>query len=134
MVGGACFLFIGLIGVAGAIAAGVADPNLGFRIGFGPGFGCIWPLVWGALGFSILRNAFSKLQLKFLRVMGPVNIIKVERTDTIHARTHPYSVHELHIGGRSFDVPSDLADIMMQGLPTPCIIQKAVSAVSSPPN
>ena len=118
--GGGFLILIGLIGLIGAIAAGIADPDWGFRIGFGLGFGCIWPLVWGGIGIFILRRAFSQFQVKLLRVMGPVNIIKAERTSTStdsdgFTHTSHYFVYELHVSGQSFDVQSNLADIMMQG-------------------
>jgi hypothetical protein len=53
-------------------------------------------------------------------VQGPVNIVKVERTSHHtdsdgHSSTSHYFVHELHVGGQSFDVQGDLADIIMQG-------------------
>lgn len=120
MLGGGCLLFIALIGLVIAIAAGIADSDWGFRIGFGLGFGCIWPLVWGGIGYSIMSRAFAKFQVKLQRATGPVNIIKAERTSTStdsdgFSHTSHYFVYELHIGGQSFDVESNLADIMMQG-------------------
>ena len=114
------FIFIGLVGFVIAVVAGISDPDWTFRIGFGLGFGCIWPLVWGGIGVGILSRAFSRFQVKLLRVMGPVNIIKAERTSTStdsdgFTHTSHYFVYELHVGGQSFDVQSNLADIMMQG-------------------
>lgn len=44
---GGILLFIGLIGLLSAIAAGITDNDWGFRVGFGLGFGVVWPLVWG---------------------------------------------------------------------------------------
>jgi hypothetical protein len=120
IVGGGFLILIGLIGLVIAIAAGAADPDWGFRIGFGLGFGCIWPLVWGGIGFGIMNRAFSKFQVRLQRAMGPVNIIKAERTSTStdsdgFSHTSHYWVYELHVGGKSFDVQANLADIMMQG-------------------
>ncbi|MCL4529616.1 MAG: hypothetical protein M1282_09390 [Chloroflexi bacterium] len=120
IIGGGFLMLIALIGLVIAIAAGAADPDWGFRIGFGLGFGCIWPLCWGGVGYVILRRAFAKFQVKLQRAMGPVNIIKAERTSTStdsdgFSHTSHYFVYELHIGGQSFDVQSNLADIMMQG-------------------
>ncbi len=120
ILGGGFLLFIALIGIVIAIAAGAADPDWGFRIGFGLGFGCIWPLCWGGVGYFILQRAFQKFQVKLQRAMGPVNIIKAERTSTStdsdgFSHTHHYFVYEMHVGGQSFDVTGDLADIMMQG-------------------
>ena len=120
VVGGGFLILIGLVGLVIAIAAGMADPDWGFRIGFGLGFGCIWPVVWGGIGVTILRRAFSKFQVQLERATGPVNIIKAERTSTStdsdgFTHTSHYFVYELHIGGKSFDVQPNLADIMMQG-------------------
>jgi len=53
------FLFIGLIGLVIAVAAGIANPDWGFRIAFGLSFGCIWPLVWGGIGVRYLINGSS---------------------------------------------------------------------------
>ena len=120
IIGGGFLMLIALIGLVIAIAAGAADPDWGVRIGFGLGFGCIWPLCWGGVGYVILRRAFAKFQVKLQRATGPVNIIKAERTSTStdsdgFSHTSHYFVYELHIGGQSFDVQSNLADIMMQG-------------------
>jgi hypothetical protein len=120
VVGGGFLILIGLVGLVIAIAAGMADPDWGFRIGFGLAFGCIWPLVWGGIGVGILSRAFSKFQVNLLRATGPVNVVKVERTSTStdsdgFSHTHHYFVYEMHVGGKSFDVTGELADIMMQG-------------------
>ena len=45
-IGGIVLIFIGAIGLFGAIIAGIGDQDPGFRIGFGIGFGVIWPLIW----------------------------------------------------------------------------------------
>jgi hypothetical protein len=120
VIGGGFLLLIGLVGLVIAIVAGIADPDWGFRRGFGLGFGCIWPLVWGGIGVGIMSRGFSKFQVKLQRATGPVNIIKAERTSTSKdsdgfSHTSHYFVYELHIGGKSFDVQASLADIMMQG-------------------
>lgn len=111
--GGLGLIFIAAIGLAGAIAGWIGDPDWVFRIGFGLGFGCIWPLVWGGLGWGILSNSFSKHQFKLARVQGRANIVRRESYSSEH---HTTSVcHELHIGGQEFDVEEDLADVIMQG-------------------
>ncbi|MGA7193471.1 MAG: hypothetical protein WBW94_07545 [Anaerolineales bacterium] len=120
IIGGGFLILIALIGVVIAIAAGAADPDWGFRIGFGLGFGCIWPLAWGGVGYFILSRAFAKFQVQLKRAEGPVNIINAERTSTHtdsdgFSHTSHYFVHELHVGGKSFDVEATLADVMMQG-------------------
>jgi hypothetical protein len=120
VIGGGFLILIGLLGLVIAIAAGMADPDWGFRIGFGLGFGCIWPLVWGGIGYLILSRAFAKFRVQLKRAEGPVNIIKAERTSTHtdsdgFSHTSHYFVYELHVGGTSFDVDANLADVMMQG-------------------
>ncbi|MFZ1042052.1 MAG: hypothetical protein WCA79_21260 [Anaerolineales bacterium] len=113
VIGGGFLILIGLLGLVMAIAAGISDPDWGFRIGFGLGFGCIWPLVWGGIGYLLLRRAFAKFQVQIERAEGPVNIVEAVRT---YGSNHShYFVHELHIGGKSFDVTGDLANIIMQG-------------------
>ena len=120
LIGGGFLFLIALVGIVIAVVAGMADPDWGFRIGFGLGFGCIWPLCWGGVGYLILNRAFAKFQVQLKRALGPVNIIKAERTSTStdsdgFSHTSHYFVYELHVGGQSFDVDSSLADIMMQG-------------------
>jgi hypothetical protein len=121
ILGGGCLILIALIGLGGAIATGIATSDWGFRIGFGLGFGCIWPVIWGGMGYFVLRGAFAKFQVQLKKAMGAVNIIKAEKTSTDTdmatgmSHTSHYFVYELHIGGKSFDVESNLADIMMQG-------------------
>ena len=48
---------------------------------------------------------------------GPINIVRTERTkaDSVTHSTERYVTYELHIGAITFDVASDLANIMMQG-------------------
>jgi hypothetical protein len=111
--GGALLMLVGLGGLIGAALAINADRDPGFAIGFGLGFGCIWPLVWGGLGYAALRSALSKHELKLARVQGQVNIV---RGESYSSHSHTTSVyHELHIGGEEFSVSEDLADVLMQG-------------------
>jgi hypothetical protein len=73
----------------------------------------VWGSIWGLLGFSSIRTGLStSTEARLNRVEGPINIVKVEHMDSDQHRTYEY---ELHIGGVSFDVESELADIMMQG-------------------
>ena len=112
-VGGIGLLLIAAIGFFWAVAAIITDDDWGFRIGFGIGFGCIWPLVWGGLGFGLLSSSFSKHEFVLAKVQGRVNIVRRESYSSQHHTTHVY--HELHIGGQEFSVQEDLADVMMQG-------------------
>ncbi|MGC1378858.1 MAG: hypothetical protein WA821_21680 [Anaerolineales bacterium] len=112
-VGGIGLLFIAAIGFFGAVVACIQDSDWGFRIGFGLGFGCIWPLVWGGLGFGILSSAFSKHEFVLAKVQGRVNIV---REESYSSSSHSTTIsHELHIGGKEFSVEDDLANVMMQG-------------------
>lgn len=73
----------------------------------------IWPIVWGAVAFFLIRGAFSKPNLAVQKAEGPINIVKTESYSTqTHTTSHHY---ELHVGGQEFEVDSVLADYMMQG-------------------
>jgi len=113
MIGGSGLMLIALIGLAGGAFAVTQDHDLGFQIGFGLGFGCLWPLIWGGIGFFVIRNALSKHDIKLARVQGQVNIVSRESYNSQSHTTSTY--HELHIGGQDFDVEGDLADVLMQG-------------------
>ena len=110
---GILLMLIGLGGLAGAIAAGIATPDWGFRIGFGLGFGVIWPLVWGGIGFMLAKDSFSKHDFKLAMVQGRANIVRRESYNSEHHTTNVY--HELHLGGHEFSVQEDMADVIMQG-------------------
>ena len=111
-VGGVGLLLIAAIGFFGAVFAGIADNDWGFRIGFGLGFGCIWPLIWGGIGYMVLANSFEKHEFTLARVQGLANIVRT----VSHISDHTTSIeHELHIGGQQFDVEGDIANILMQG-------------------
>ncbi len=112
-IGGGGLMLIGLVGLLGAIFAVSADPDWGFRIGFGLGFGCIWPLVWGGIGFGLLKSSFGKHDFKLARVQGNANIV---RGESYSSSSHTTSVYyELHIGGQEFSVEDDTANVITQG-------------------
>jgi hypothetical protein len=113
--GGIMLILIGLIGVGIALVSYPVMKSGG--LGFTISFGLIWPLVWGGLGFFFLKSSLQKTVVKLQRVEGPVNIVKSVRSSyssTTHTSSS-YTVYELHVGGRSFDVPKSLPDAMMQG-------------------
>jgi hypothetical protein len=112
-IGGIGLLLIAAMGFGGAVLGWIADPDWGFRIGFGLGFGVIWPLIWGGIGAFLIKNSFSKHQFKLTKVQGRVNIVSRESYSSEHHTTSIY--HELHIGGKEFNINEDLADVMMQG-------------------
>jgi hypothetical protein len=74
----------------------------------------VWPLAWGFFGVRAIRSALSPFKFEAIKkAEGAVNIIKVESyNNTTHMEVEDY---ELHIGGVTFDIDSELADIMMQG-------------------
>ncbi len=110
---GGAMMFIGLIGLAGAVLAFVSSEDWGFRIGFGIGFGIIWPLIWGGIGWAIVASSFNKHDFKLARVQGRANLVAHESYNSSSHTTSTY--HELHIGGHDFDVEGDMADVIMQG-------------------
>ena len=110
---GIFLIFIGAIGLGIAVLAIVNDQDWGFRIGFGLGFGCIWPLIWGGLGYMILSSSFGRHEFVLAKVQGRVNIV---REESYSSSSHSTRItHELHIGGKEFNVESNIADVLMQG-------------------
>jgi len=107
---------IGIIGPIIAIAAGIANPDPGFIIGFGIGFGLVWPVVWGGIGYLMIKGALEKREFKVASVQGRANIVARESRSTDsdgHTSTRIY--HELHIGGETFGVNRNIADVIFQG-------------------
>ena len=111
-IGGIVVLLMAAAGFFIALFAGIQTPDWGSRIGFGLGFGCIWPLVWGGLGYWLLANSFSKHVFRLARVQGYANIV---RTVSHNSKQHTTIVrHQLHIGGTEFSVQAGIANVMMQ--------------------
>jgi|SRR5271157_2520837 len=108
------FLFIGLIGFVIAVVTGISVPDWTFRISFGLGFGCIWPLAWGGIGVrSLLNSSSSKHQFTVARIQGAVNI---DSRQTYDLNNRPdIVVHTLRIGGKSFHAEPGLAEAMTLG-------------------
>ena len=110
---------IGLIGVWIAVSAASAlmETERGAAIGVILGLGVAWPLVWGGLGISSIRRSFAKVEIKVKTAEGPINIVKVVR-DSYNPSTKMHTdeeAYELHVGRKTFEVESDLADAMRQG-------------------
>ena len=114
---GLVFLGSALLGLGIAIVEVLNSHDLTFTIIISTVFGCIWPLIWGAAGFFSLRRAFAKVETKVGKVEGPVNILKVIRRNyDSNTQTYTdYNAYELRVGGRIFDVRSDLPNFMAQG-------------------
>lgn len=116
---GGIFLFvIALVGVAVAVIfiPTLINEDRGAAIAVGAAFGCIWPLVWGGFGFASASRAFAKMEVKVKKAEGPINIVKAVRDEyNSSTKTHSeYSIYELHVGKRVFEVEPEIADIMMQ--------------------
>jgi hypothetical protein len=109
---GGFFILIALGSLVFAIYKVAMTFDWGNRILLGLGFGCILPLVSAFVAYGFLSVALGKLQVKLQRAEGLVNIVK---KDYSGAHGHTYHEHELHIGGKKFDVDKNLADVMMQG-------------------
>lgn len=114
---GGIFMLAAFAGVALGAYAFIVDYGLVFRIIMVSVFGCFWTLIWGAAGVMTLSRAFSKMEVKVGKAEGPVNIVKVVRREyNSSTETHSeYSVHELLVGGRSFEIRAALPQIMKQG-------------------
>jgi len=107
---------VGLIGPIIAIIAGIANPDLGFIIGFGIGFGLIWPLVWGGIGYLMIKSAYEKRAFEVASVQGRANIVAHESSSTdSDGHTSTTINWELHIGGKTFNVRKNIADVIFQG-------------------
>ena len=95
-------------------AMNTSDPA--FRIAFGIGFGLIWPLIWGLIAFGLIRGAAGKTTFKVANVRGRANIVAREsRSTDSQGHSHTSIYHELHIGGVTFGVSRDIADVIFQG-------------------
>ena len=114
---GGVFMLSSLAGVGLGVYAMAVDYGLVFRIIMVSAFGCFWTLIWGAAGVMTLSRAFTKMEVKVGKAEGPINIVKVIRRE-YNSSTETYtdrSVHELLVGGRSFEVRSILPEVMKQG-------------------
>jgi len=73
-----------------------------------------WAPIWGFFGIRLVRSALSTRNYSLLqKAEGPINIVKVESYSS-STHTH-HEDYELHVGGKEFDIDSELVDIMMQG-------------------
>jgi len=74
----------------------------------------VWIPIWSFIGIKVIRMGSSKKTDFDLKcVEGQVNIIKEVNYNATTERNE--TDYELHIGKVTFEVDSDLADIMMQG-------------------
>ena len=106
-------LWLVVIGFLIFKGVGYLEQNVVDLICLGPG-----GLVFLLASIYIFRSSFSIQQNYLLKkVEGPINIVRTERTkaDSVTHNTERYVTYELHIGAITFDVASDLANIMIQG-------------------
>ena len=104
------YVFIGLIGFVIAVVAGISVPDWTFRISFGLGFGCIWPLAWGGVGVRSLLASSSSSAHQF-------TVAKVQGMAGINSRQiYDGSMeHTLVVGGKRFTAEPGLAEAMTLG-------------------
>ncbi|HPH94865.1 MAG TPA: hypothetical protein PKW33_01465 [Anaerolineaceae bacterium] len=106
-------LCIALINFLPCIQTLCEDLDLAFKIFLGV-FVLIWTPIWGGLAIRIfINNSTYRQDFSVKSVEGEVNIVAVESRNT---STHSLHTHyELRIGGMTFDVTGDLANIILQG-------------------
>jgi hypothetical protein len=113
---GIALAVIGLIGPVVAVLVILSNNEPGFIIGFGLGFGVVWPLIWGGIGYLMIKGALEKHEPKLTSVQGRANIVAREsRTEDSDGHTSTRIYHELHVGGQTFSVNRDIADVIFQG-------------------
>lgn len=106
-------LVIALINFLPCIQILCANLDLSFKVFLGV-FVLLWTPIWGWLAIRIFINNLTFHQEFLVKsVEGEVNIVAVESRN---ASTHTLHTHyELRIGGMTFDVTGDLANIIRQG-------------------
>jgi hypothetical protein len=73
-----------------------------------------WTPIWAWISIRLFISAASPFRIPaLLKVEGPINIVKVESYNAA-SKTHSEN-YELRLGGETFDVAAELADIVMQG-------------------
>jgi hypothetical protein len=104
---------LGAIGVVGAVAIWfIPGSSWGLRVGFGIGFGLVWPAVYIFMGLIFLPSALY-MDLELANVTGRVNIVRVE---SHHSNSHTTSSrYDLYIGNRRFAANFRIGNILMQG-------------------
>lgn len=105
--------FLAAIGVIGAVVIWfIPESSLGMRIGFGIGFGLVWPAVYIFMGLIFLPPP-SYTDLELASATGQINIVKVESRNTSAHTTS--SRYDLYIGNRRFVVDHRIGNILVQG-------------------
>jgi hypothetical protein len=105
--------FLALVGVIGAIAIWfVPESSWGLRLGFGIGFGIVWPLAYLFMGFLFLPPA-GYLNLELANEKGRANIVRVQSSNSTSHTTS--SRYDLYIGNRRFVTDHRVGGVIMQG-------------------
>ncbi len=73
----------------------------------------VWIPLWTFFGVKVIRMGEPHKDLMVKKAEGEVNIVKEESYNSSMKRT--VDDYELHIGGKTFEVDSELADVIMQG-------------------
>lgn len=113
MLGAIFYALLAVLGLAIAWPNALRDPSKGFDLELALSFGVAWPLFFGYMSVSQVRSALGQHSLSLAKVRGEVNIVRKETEATSEHTSHVY--HELHIGGKEFEVEEDIADVLMQG-------------------
>ncbi len=108
------FLIAGIV----TFAIGVVPSLILWLTGAKQGFLIIWSVVWipiwSFLAVKVIRMGTSpKNYLTVHKAEGKVNIVKEESYNSSLKQT--VDSYELHIGGKTFDTESELADVILQG-------------------
>lgn len=105
--------FLAAIGIIIALSVWfIPNSSLGLRIGFGIGFGLVWPALYGLVGFALLPPS-SYTDLDLASQTGRVNIVRVEsRFPDTRAVSSRY---DLYIGPRRFLVDLNIGHVLIQG-------------------
>jgi hypothetical protein len=107
---------IAFIGLAIGVATAIGNPDPAMSLPFGLGFGLFWPLVWGGIGFFVLKDALTRREFKVARVQGPARLIRRkyrqrQRPGIVRVRDD----YDLHIGDEILKAQGDVGGAITQG-------------------
>jgi hypothetical protein len=107
---------IAFIGLAFAVAAAIGSADPAMKLPFGLAFSISWPLVWGGIGFFVLRHALTRREFKVARVQGPARLTRRkyrqrQRTGIVRVRDD----YDLHIGTQILKAQGDAGGAINKG-------------------
>jgi membrane protein implicated in regulation of membrane protease activity len=73
----------------------------------------VWIPLWSFFGVKVIRMGKPQRNLTVKKAEGKVNIVREESYNTAMKQTE--DDYELHIDGKTFDVDSELANVIVQG-------------------